>query len=167
MVAIAINADFLFPNQRKISENTIELLNQYSSVSNQIKAQASFQTTWVNLWMMILDEITDGRQDDFMSKSTTYELHDFLMNAYLTTKERPDNPSWDNCLNTLLEGWYRKIYKIYFNSDLISPKLAQAITNQNIREKIDQEISLYKAAIKSQSLESKHWYQQVCFPLRG
>lgn len=161
MVALAINADFLFLLQNQVTGETLTKLNKYSSVCNQIKAIASFQTTWVSLYMMVLDSILEGRGDDFVSVSSTYEPHQFLVNGYLTNDQRPKVKTWEKDLNILIEGWYTKIYEVYLNSELISPKLNEFLRAGNMEQIIRDEVALCKSSPKGQSVDSKLWYQAV------
>ena len=161
MVAIAINADFLFSMRPRIDDFTLGKLNSYSSVSNQIKAIASFPTTWVSLYMMMLDSITNGRRDDFVSPSSTYELHQFLSNAYWPNADRPDKRTVDNDLNMLIESWYTRVFKIYLLSDLVSPKLNDLVKVKKLDQLIMEEIASYKSSSRGQSIESKFWCQTV------
>ena len=168
MVSIAINADFLFGLRATIDEFTLSRLNKYSSVCNQIKSIATFPTTWVSLYMMILDSITDSKKDTFVATSTTYARHQFLVNAYLTNIDRPpaDRRTTDNDLNHLIYSWHEKLLPIYLLSDLISPKLQAAVKESGMDKLVVDELGSLRASNRGLSIESKVWHQAVSSVVR-
>ena len=164
MVALPIKTDFLFTQESVVTQKTTKLLNAYSSQCNRLKAMASIGTTWVSLYMQIIECVLDEDQCVNLPTISAYKPHQFLEHAHLSKDVRPQCSTLTNDLNLLMEKWHYKIYHVYLLSDLVSTSLYKFCNGKDLTMVIHDEISLYKTneiGNKHQSIESKTWYNGV------
>lgn len=164
VVAKPTQANFLFAVKTIIDEETIAGLRCFGVGDNGAKTIAAFRTTWVNLYLTLTECVENYENTDtFHVNSTTHEMHQFLQNAYLPSKERKSIPDdINNNMNRLLEHWYPKVYRHYFQSELVSDNIRKQIGMKGLEAMVSQEITnTIKISGKAQSIESKIWYQAV------